>query len=36
MNGWNLLELALWRVNIDEYKPVQNEENQLDEESSQA
>jgi hypothetical protein len=30
----SLLELALWIVDIEECKPVQNKENQLDEESS--
>jgi hypothetical protein len=30
----SLLELALWRVKIDERKPVQKQENQLDEEGS--
>jgi hypothetical protein len=34
LESLSLLELALWRVKIDERKPVQNKENQLDEEGS--
>jgi hypothetical protein len=34
LEAMSLLELALWRVKIDERKPVQNKENQLDEEGS--
>jgi hypothetical protein len=34
LEAMSLLELALWRVKIDERKPVQKQENQLDEEGS--